>query len=518
MNSHFLVALTTNEYQILCWGGELRVDPWRLVVVPMRWINEKAACEFAGEALAERLPELDPEEVHSVLIAEFSERSHPVMGSVPDGRVWLRIDQCLRIFPIDSGSEPIVALRVGELGITLDRPVFAASLTPAIDKISHRWSIFGGQALVKSVVGLERYVPSWADPANLENPDFLSPIILLCSKYCRHKPWGPEPLSAVKDLGFILKDFGAESADRASALDLLRGICKESEGANRGLGPLFRDRHLLDTFAAIRIGWSLSLDPASLVLLLHWLFQGQRANLVNIGAVLRDCEEVCDVLWHDVVCDALWLLGFKAQFRFFSKDWLTRLGPGQEKGNRGKTHRFVQLKERPDPELTLELGTEKAEVGRAPGSPQEESPEATLEGKGDSTNDITETDGTTSPEDSLEADSDGGSFVASEPPQEESLEDKLEAKLDSTNDITERSGKTSSEDSPEADSEGVSFPASEPPKEGAAEGCKEDNEDLNRITIDPSVPLGGGKRATKKTEKKETPASEKSGAESGELI
>jgi hypothetical protein len=518
MNAHFLVALTTNEYQILCRGGELRADPWRLVAVPKRWREEKSACEFAGGSLAERLPELDPEEMHSVLIAEFSERSYPVIDNVPDGRVWLRIDHCLRIFPIDSSSEPIVASRVGELGISLDRPVLASSLTPAVDRISHRWSIFGGQALVKAVSGVEGYAPSWVDPANIAKPEVLGQIVHHCLKYSRHKPWGPEPLSAIKDLGLILKDAGGEGGDRSCALDLLRGICKTNEGSNRGLGLLLRDRHLPDTFAAIQSGWSLPLDPAALVLLLHWLYQGQRADGVDIGAVLGDCEEVRDVLYHDVVCDALWLLGFKAQFGSFSKDWLTRLGPGQEKGNRGKTHRFVQLKERPDPELTLEHGTEKAVVGVAPGAPQEESPEATLEGKGDSTNDITETDGTTSPEDSLEADSEGGSFPASEPPQEESPEATLEAKVDSKNDIMETSGTTSSEDSTEADSEGISFPASEPPKEEAAEGCKEDNEDLNRITIDPSVPLGGGKRATKKTEKKETPASEKSGAESGELI
>lgn len=467
MNAHFLITLTTNEYQILCRGGELRVDPWRLVAVPKRWREEKPACEFAGESLAERLPELDPEEMHSVLIAEFSERSHPVIDHVPDGRVWLSIDHCLRIFAIDSSSEPIVASRVGELGITLDRPVLASSLTPAVERITHRWSIFGGQALVKAVVGVERYVPSWVDPANMAKPDLLSQIVHHCLKYSRHKPWGPEPLSAIKDLGLILKEAGGEGSDRAAALDLLRGICKENEGANRGLGLLFRDRHLPDTFAAIQIGWSLPLYPASLVLLLHWLFQGQRAGGVDIGEVIGDCEAVRDVLWHDVVCDALWLLGFKAQFGSFSKDWLTRFGPQQERGNRGKTHRFVQLKERRLMEISRELGAAKAVVDESPAAPPEKSPDGNLEGKGDLPNDILNSDGATSSK----------------------------------------------------DLEGISFPPSEHPEEEAAEGCTEAKEDLNGISIDPSPPIVAGKKVTKnKEKKKETPGSEKSGSESGELI
>jgi hypothetical protein len=480
MNTHFLVALTINEYQILCRAGELRVDPWCLVVVPKRWREEKPACEFAGASLAERLPELDPEEIHSVLIAEFSSRSHPVVDHVPDGRVWLRIDHCLRIFAIDSSSEPIVASRVGDLGITLDRPILSSSLTPAIERITHRWSVFGGQALVKAVVGVDGYLPSWVDQSSLVKPELPSQIVHRCLEYTRHKSWGPEPLSAIKDLGLILREAGGEVGNRASALDLLRGICKASEGSDRGLGLLLRDRHLTDALTAIQDGWSLPLDPAALVLLLHWLYQGQRADGVDIGAVLGDCEEVRDVLFRDVVCDALWLLGFKAQFGSFSRDWLMRLGPDQGKGKGGKPHRFVELRPRPEGQPPLELLPETDVREEVKDTPKEDSPGSTPDTPG------------TTPE-----------------------------SRDETSDATREA---SSEVAPEASPKFTDGAASGPvlevgTEEPVAEAGDEVNEDSIMGSGDPLPPARrSGKKASKKTEQEDALDSEKPASESEDLV
>lgn len=118
-------------------------------------------------------------------------------------------------------------------------------------------------------------------------------------------------------------------------------------------------------------------------------------------------------------------------------------------------------------EISRELGAEKAVVDESPTAPPEKSADGNLEGKGDLPNDILNSDGATSSK----------------------------------------------------DSEGISIPPSEHPEEEAAEGCKEANEVLSGISIDPSPPIVTGKKAKKNTEKKkETPGSEKSGSESGEFI
>jgi len=392
MNTTYCIAITLGEFQAWFNAGELRCAADRMVAILAG--SEASPCldSIANQELLSRLPFVDLEEEHNVLVAvidmaglaaaEVLEISESAGGGLRT--VYLPISCLTKIHPLTERGARLLSSRLDGFAIRLGKPLCEEGANSLWKFWLWRRALRGGGELLRTLVAGTSYAPSPEIIAEVRqaveahgNQEDAKPaglgLISAVLGYDRHKPITSSDIGYIVDLGVILKDrFGDDSA-YSSFIAGLRTFYIKKEDCADTLPDLINDKAFAALLAAHDTPRADLVVP--LILYLRWRYLAQKARAITVETLSRDIREYSGKFPRTTIEQAVWLLGAYAGFDRFAKEIYLHQTNRYRFVQDPIAHEPIVLRDYVPPALPSqpEGGGGDAAVGGAPTSSQPES-------------------------------------------------------------------------------------------------------------------------------------------------
>lgn len=337
MNTTYCIAITLGEFQAWFNAGELRCAADRMVAILAGAEGAPCLDSIANQELLSRLPFVDLEEEHNVLVAvidmaglaaaDVFEISESAGGGLR--AAYLPISCLTKIHPLTERGARLLASRLDGFAIRLGKPICEEGANSLWKFWLWRRALRGGGELLRALIADASYAPSPEITAEVRhaveahgNQEDAKPVglglISAVLGYDRHKPITSSDIGYMVDLGVILKErFGDDSAYSAFIKGLRLFITNKGDCGDK-LPDLINDRAFASLLAAHDAPRTDLFIP--LILYLRWRYLAQKARAITIEALSRDIREYSGKFPKPAIEQAVWLLGAYAGFDRLAKE------------------------------------------------------------------------------------------------------------------------------------------------------------------------------------------------------
>lgn len=337
MNTTYCIAITLGEFQAWFNAGELRCAADRMVAVMAGVEGAPCLDSIANQELLSRLPFVDLEEEHNVLVAvidmaglaaaDVLEISESAGGGLRV--VYLPISCLIALHPLTERGARLLAARLDGFPVRLSPPLCEEGANSLWKFWLWRRALRGGGELLRTLVANTGYAPTPEiiaevrhaveahgnqEDAKPAGPGLISAVL----GYDRHKPITSSDVGYMVDLGVILKDrFGDDSAYSSFIKGLRSFIANKGDCADK-LPDLINDKAFAALLAAHDAPRADLVIP--MILYLRWRYLAQKARAITIEALSLDIRDYSGKFPRTAIEQAVWLLGAFAGFDRLAKE------------------------------------------------------------------------------------------------------------------------------------------------------------------------------------------------------
>ena len=327
MKTYYLI-IQFNELLVWYETGELRVSRERLELGAGSPSEELKMC------LVEKMPHVDLEQEHGVLVAKIKYEEHPFLLAQPlaPTMCYLPFFNLLEISPLTERASNLLQGRLEGMEINLSPPFLE-------NEVAHQWNdwlfrqaLLGAQSLV-DLVSVEEWQPNRETIETAKkaleslNQGARSPSTgegilsnILC--YDRHKPVPNVKHDGILDLGILL----GELNQNEEAINRLRVFCKSDSLKLADIESIWCDKDLQNTLEYLSEKIPFDIDFASAALFLRWKYQYQKRNAFDLALLQNEISAHSKgFLNGSQVIEAIWLLGFYMRFPSLSTIYYSKM-------------------------------------------------------------------------------------------------------------------------------------------------------------------------------------------------